>query len=822
MLRDRSRRNYDRNEITKRAADVAAYYLGRPVDEGARLLWNCPACGKERKLALRKGDQLFGCFVDDCELHGSGAVFALIAREERLNLKTQFVEILRRGYEILGLENGSQSRRKAAKTRNVSRPAPNQKPKPSARDVKERLALCREVNARIMGLCPLEARDRRYLRVRGLSHETIRQGRFGSMSAERAQYVKKVLLEEFGEEKLLSVPGFSKEKPSGKLTFTFTGDYLLIPYHDREWNVTNIEGRTMGEIPKKMGKYVSLRGSGNHLYLFPTSASTPERIDAFTEGTFGAIVAAQCGIAVGSIQGCKRFMASPSSFAPDGEKGDSLPELKGVNFRGKTVPYIPDADDPPNTDVLNAAPRAAHHLIERQGGAATLCTLPRGMDLDEWLIDVPKEKRREEFRQLILTATPLERAEEWKRAQCATEEALVTEPGNGRKVYGRQRGHGPREAASNRASNTEAPQEDDVPQSVNTAGEIRRTANKGQDQFPITPDVQEGDGQATVGGEDREEGGGSSAQPENRGDGTTGRTSGARKLRDEIYRSLLGKCPPKDEHREALMRLGLMAEAIEVAGLGSLDPERTKHVAAEVQKEFGAKRLRVVPGFEQGHGGKVSLRIAGSSTGEHILLPCFDAEGLLAAVETLEYDAEAGEFTDPDKTLTLKGAGAHLYVFAPYSPEEIEGFCEGPLAAILAAQDDVVLGAIGHYKRYTADAGSAKNTEQVGAVLPELAGVDFAGRTLTYVPRLGPTEQSARAREAHNACRHLVERQNGVPEITFPRSTRDLAGAVPFETDTPESDTGTTAGRAAGEGTSEERAGSAGALSARVDSHARR
>jgi hypothetical protein len=234
------------------------------------------------------------------------------------------------------------------------------------------------------------------------------------MSAERARYVKRVLLEEFGEEKLLSLPGFSKDRPSGRVGFTLSGDYLLIPYHHRRGNITTIEGRAMGEVPEGMGKYVSLRGSGNHLYLFP--GADPEKIAAFTEGPFGAVVAAESGLVVGAIQGCERYKASFSSFAPDGEEGEPLLELRGVNFRGRKIPYIPDADVPPRKNVIEAAPKAVHHLIERQDGEATLCTLPKGMDLDEWLLSIPKEHRHRRFLELISGATPLEKAEEWKQS----------------------------------------------------------------------------------------------------------------------------------------------------------------------------------------------------------------------------------------------------------------------------------------------------------------------------------------------------------------------------------------------------------------------
>ena len=66
----------------------------------------------------------------------------------------------------------------------------------------------------------------------------------------------------------------------------------------------------------------------------------------------GAIVAADSGLAVASIMGCERFKASPSPEMLDGGPEDPLLELKGADFGDRTVPYIPDADDPPNPNVF--------------------------------------------------------------------------------------------------------------------------------------------------------------------------------------------------------------------------------------------------------------------------------------------------------------------------------------------------------------------------------------------------------------------------------------------------------------------------------------
>lgn len=109
----------------------------------------------------------------------------------------------------------------------------------------------------------------------------------------------------------------------------------------------------------------------------------------------------------------------------------------------------------------------------------------------------------------------------------------------------------------------------------------------------------------------------------------------------------------------------------------------------------------------------------------------------------------------------------YLYVFAAYRPEELEGFCEGPLGTLLAAQEDVVLGAVGGFRRYKADSGPFPARQPEDAVLQELDGVNFAGRTVAYAPRTGAAvgEENARYHEAESAARWLVERQGGSPGV---------------------------------------------------------
>lgn len=397
--------------------DVLAHYLRAPgKDQGSRVVWDCPSCGKAEKFSVKKAEKKGGCLVAGCDIEGYEDVFSLVARFEDLDYRTDFLRVLEKAGEALGLDPGerhpdAQNGPVGRRTRQPEEEGPARRSSRSARTVplKERAAeLPHEENVapgeardggdwdrdqgevgalsarayeKILELCPLENRDRRYLRGRGLSYGTIRRGRFGTMTAARAREVKAALLRDLGREALLCVPGFSEDEETGRLKFTLSGDYLLIPYHDAEGRVTTIEGRVAGKVPEGMGKYVSLRRAGNHLYVFPDHE--PGALLAVCEGAMGAIVAAEAGLPVGAIQGCERYRASLSPDFPDGEPGDPLLELAGTDFGGRPLVYVPDADDPPNPRVLRAAPKAARWLAEPHNARPAICLLPDGMDLDE-------------------------------------------------------------------------------------------------------------------------------------------------------------------------------------------------------------------------------------------------------------------------------------------------------------------------------------------------------------------------------------------------------------------------------------------------------
>ena len=326
------RRRYDKELVRERTLELLTIRLGPGKDQGARMVWNCPACGKPEKYSVVKALGKGGCLVADCRLAGSSDVFVMLANLEGLDFQADFLAVLATSYELLGLEEptaGSTSKTSANGEKSESHnPTANGKPsqntprqssartipvlsKPSSQkgmspqmaaggstesvgadstdvqwDLDSLLDLVARVYEKIMEICPLESRDRKYLREeRGISNETIRQARFGTMTHPRANKVKAELEREFGREKLLRVPGFSEDERTGRLKFTLTGSYILIPYHDANGRITTIEGRCVGEPPEGMGKYVSLRGAGNHLYLFP--GHRPEELSAVCEGGDG-------------------------------------------------------------------------------------------------------------------------------------------------------------------------------------------------------------------------------------------------------------------------------------------------------------------------------------------------------------------------------------------------------------------------------------------------------------------------------------------------------------------------------------------------------
>jgi len=385
------------DEVNARLLDVCAAYAGSPgITAGRRTTWTCPQCSKSKLEALPER-AMAGCWNAACPVPQTTDALGIVAFFEGLDRHREFPELLRCAGGLLGLDPSRKGERGADPRRNritvpLSRQAPHPPVSPPDPDLLD------AVYTGLLARCPLAARDRAFWASRGVIRETVRRGRFASATPARVRAAIGRLVEEFGREGLLEVPGFF-ENARGRLSFTLLGDYQLIPYHDRLGRVTTIEGRATEPQRLRLAragikaKYVSLRSSGNHLYLFPSLAF--DGIEAFTEGSVGAIVAAQEGLTVAAISGVRKYRS------PD---GSPLPELRGADLSGRTVPFIPDADDPPNPDVLDAAPKAALALAVPARGRPALAYLPRGLDLDDWLLSLPEHARPRAFEALLSRA----------------------------------------------------------------------------------------------------------------------------------------------------------------------------------------------------------------------------------------------------------------------------------------------------------------------------------------------------------------------------------------------------------------------------------
>lgn len=781
----------DKNLVKREVVPVCVHYLGPGKTVGARTGWRCPACGKE-KLEANAQKGVAGCWNERCEVPTTTDAIGIIAFFEGIDPRGRgFGQILEKGYEVLGLDTpgvpraegeargrlqgekhrpgrsgrgsphereGREGHRRDARAAQpgetagttswraaagpfgeVPRAGDEENGVPGAAEESTRsfsgreegaserveiashdevvegevveegenadwaedrpltaytqtraglrcrteawamrrelegAELCDAVYEALLELCPLEERDVRFWSRRGLSRATMREGRFGSITAKRARWAVKILSSRFGEEKLLSVPGFSK-KAFGRVSFTLTEDYALIPYYDADMRLVTIEGRCVGG--RAMAKYVSLRGSGPHLYVFP--GLSPERLEAFCEGPIGAILATQEGIPVGAIKGFR-------NYKQPGPNGGPLPELLGVDFKGRRVPYIPDVDEPPQPAVTEAAPKAARCLAEAQNGRPALVFLPEGKDLDEWLLQIPKSERRAAFTDLL-----------------ASQAVLL----------------------------------DGLP----SEGEERRSR---------TPRVETGRGEEAPVATPQP----ARAEPE--ADGEEREVGLDRGFAGEVYGALLDFCPLHERDIKLWKRIGVPEELAREGRFGSITQKRARHALGKLIERFGAERLASVPGLRADHSGRVTLVLSG----DYALIPYLDASGHVTAVEGFPVAGEQGKttFSAQDPVL-LSPPQDHLYVFPRWEAREIEAICEDVLGAIRSAAAGLPVGALRASRRATAAFGEE--------TLPELAGTNFAGRTVLYVPRLraGRPEQRVMAL-APKAAERVIHRHGGEAAI---------------------------------------------------------
>lgn len=524
--------DYDKGLINSRITEVCDYYLpGEGRREGQkRRIWECPECGRD-SFSANDERGYAGCFAPSCDMPKATDSLGIIARFEDFELRSEgFVQCLHKGYEILGIPIPDEQPRKRPRryspggdgakvssprasansdsynstaergepgnvaTATASTTATRVADSESALEEQattaalnheeheeerkeehtERRQLVHRVYRAFLEFCPLAERDRQFWHSRGVNDKTIQRGGFGSIWRERCYEILPELGRRFGNEAVISVPGFYLST-KGRLQTNLYGDYTLIPYHDRDGYITTVEGRVPGQPEEGKPKYVAPVNSGLHLYVYP--GYRPEQVMAFCEGAVGAIVAAQSGIPVAAIKGFQSYR----TYKGKGEGFIPLPELAGVAFGRRRLLYIVDEDVKEKTrdKVIAEAPQAARTLIEDHGGTPLIVRLPGGYkDLDEWLLAVDEVERVPEFAGLMPRAlTP----EQWEGTASLPDQEDEEDPQQDQRDQ--QNSTGPTanykglcEAnGSPQGSPTEAPQGEEEQSAVKGSGELRRT-----------------------------------------------------------------------------------------------------------------------------------------------------------------------------------------------------------------------------------------------------------------------------------------------------------------------------------------------------------
>ena len=389
----------EKGEVKGEVLPVCSRYLGPGKRSGVRTTYRCRTCGKE-KFDAYHARGIAGCWNEACEAPRCTDALGLVAFFEGLDERLEFPEIVSKAHEIVGLGEIPHAAVAGRSARSRALGSPDPEPQHAEADPEVKNAAYR----RLLAMCPPQKRSLCFWRSRGVGEGLVHEGRFGEATPEAARRAVGALQRAFGRERLLGVPGFFAGRKGGRISCTLVGDYALIPYHDPEGRITTVEGRALtAEQEDRTGKYVSLRGSANHLYVFPRYR--PDDLLAFCEGPIGAIVAAGHGLPVGAIQGVRRYHAPG---APD----EPLPELVGANLKGRVVPYVPDRGV--GREIAEETARA---LAETAGGLAAVARLPVGTgpkgegfdDLDDWLLSLPPgpEGRSAAFGRLLTLGVPL-------------------------------------------------------------------------------------------------------------------------------------------------------------------------------------------------------------------------------------------------------------------------------------------------------------------------------------------------------------------------------------------------------------------------------
>lgn len=257
----------------------------------------------------------------------------------------------------------------------------------------------------------------------------------------------------------------------------------------------------------------------------------------------------------------------------------------------------------------------------------------------------------------------------------------------------------------------------------------------------------------------------------------SGPPADGRELRHAVYERLLALCPLEKRDAGFFEGRGLDRWTVTQGRFGSLSARRSRWAADKLGEAFG-EDLLAVPGFyrpDADHVGGPQRGPGGarfSLYGDYALIPYHDADGFITTVEG-RLIGEPKNKRDK-KYKALLNSGVHLYVHPRFGPGEVVAFCEGAIGAMVAARYGVPVAAIKGFRNYKV---SARERGGEDTVLPELEGVDFAGRTVVYIPDVDvkPASREEVMAAVPAACEWLISRQGGIPKVALlPEGAKDL------------------------------------------------
>lgn len=333
----------------------------------------------------------------------------------------------------------SQPRLPVVRPAHVPQRSPNAAPDappslPIVQDQDARFGAAAQVYEALLAACPADERLLADLEACGVAPSLAKAEGFGGLyRGEHQNAVISALRSELGDEALLATPGFVAS-PGGSPRL----DLPLPPPVDRD-DVSQHEGAPDEPAPFALIPYraqaapggrgpilaieafdlATRRSSGsvllgcapdgrdpragaaNHLWV---PGGEPGAVQAVTDGLIEALRATSAGIRCAAIR-------SPRSFDP-GAGNPSLPELAGVDFRGRRVLYAPG----PKRSHARTSKQAAASLLARAGATAfVLSRVPYAgseAGFGTFLLSLPAPERAGTFARLFLDPVSIQLADE--------------------------------------------------------------------------------------------------------------------------------------------------------------------------------------------------------------------------------------------------------------------------------------------------------------------------------------------------------------------------------------------------------------------------